>query len=103
MLSANLKGPLDIVGGIVASKDEVVRIDADGLIFAEPLPLCLLSAQLNRLSSQGQSAVIERVRPEVADRLRKMNVLGGMPRSVCGFLRQRRKEARQWFGPSAPN
>lgn len=76
MLAANVKGTLDLLGGITASKDEVVRIDADGLVFAEPLPLCLLAAQLNRLSSQGQTAAIERVRPEVAERLRKMNVLG---------------------------
>jgi hypothetical protein len=76
MLAANVKATLDLLAGMVSSKDDVVRIDADGLIFAEPLPLCLLAAQLNRLSAQGQSAVIERVRPEVAARLRKMNVLG---------------------------
>lgn len=76
MVAANVKGTLDLLAGIVASRDEVVRIDADGLEFAEPLPLCLLAAQLNRLSSQGQSAIVERVRPEVASRLRKMNVLG---------------------------
>jgi anti-anti-sigma regulatory factor len=76
MLAANVKGTLDLLAEMVASKDDVVRIDADGLVFAEPLPLCLLAAQLNRLSAQGQSAVIERVRPEVAERLRKMNVLG---------------------------
>ena len=76
MLAANVKGTLDLLAGIVASHDEVVRVDADGLEFAEPLPLCLLAAQLNRLSIQGQSAIIERVRPEVASRLRKLNVLG---------------------------
>jgi signal transduction histidine kinase len=76
MLAANIKGTLDLLAEIVASKDDVVRIDADGLEFAEPLPLCLLAAQLNRLSSQGQVAAIERVRPEVAERLRRMNVFG---------------------------
>src|SRR5580704_14996684 len=76
MLAANVKGTLDLLGTMVSSKDDVVRIDADGLVFAEPLPLCLLAAQLNRLGMQGQSAAVERVRPDVAERLRRMNVLG---------------------------
>jgi anti-anti-sigma regulatory factor len=76
MLAANVKRTLDLLDGIVGSDLEVVRIDADDLEFAEPLPLCLLAAQLNRLSAQGQVAAVERVRPEVAERLRRMNVLG---------------------------
>lgn len=76
MLAAKVRQTIEMLDGIVGSEDEVVRIDADELEFAEPLSLCLLAAQLNRLHKQGQAAAVERVRPEVAERLRRMNVLG---------------------------
>jgi hypothetical protein len=76
MLAVKVRQTIEMLDGIVGSEDEVVRIDADELEFAEPLSLCLLAAQLNRLHNQGQTAAVERVRPEVAERLRRMNVLG---------------------------
>jgi hypothetical protein len=76
MLAADLRKTLGILDKIVESEQDVVRVDAEELQFAEPLPLCLLAAQLNTLSSIGKSAAVERVRPEVAKRLRRMNVLG---------------------------
>lgn len=76
MISVNVRSVLQLLDKIVDSEADTVRIDADDLQFAEPLPLCLLAARLNRLSRQGRVAAVERVRPDVADRLRRMNVLG---------------------------
>lgn len=77
MIVADIRKVLGVISAIGISDSTVVRVDADDLEFAEPLPLCLLAAQLNRLSRDGRIAVVERIRPAVAERLRRMNVLRG--------------------------
>lgn len=76
MLVPDIRRTLDLLSEVDACGEDIVHIDADALEFAEPLPLCLLAAQLNRLHAQGRAATVERLRPEVAERLRNMNVLG---------------------------
>jgi hypothetical protein len=76
MLAANIKAVLDVLLGISQSDSDRVQIDAHALEFSEPLPLCVLAVELNRLSRFGKTAVVEGLRPEVAERLRRMNVLG---------------------------
>lgn len=75
MLAANIKTTLGIVTDIVECGDSIVRVDAKALEFAEPLPMCLLAAQLHNLNRRGGTAEILNLRPEVAERLRRMDVL----------------------------
>jgi hypothetical protein len=75
MLAADLKSTLAVLTKILDCEDSVVRVNARALEFAEPLPMCLLAAQLHNLNRLGGVAEIFDLKPEVAERLRKMDVL----------------------------
>lgn len=75
MLAADLPRVMRSITAIDPMADDTVMIDAEELEFAEPLPLCLLAAQLSNLQRLGGKASIEKLRQPVADRLERMNVL----------------------------
>ena len=76
MLAADLPRVMRSISAIDPMAEDTVIVDAEELEFAEPLPLCLLAAQLSNLQRLGGKAAIEKMRQPVADRLKRMNVLG---------------------------
>lgn len=75
MLAADMPRVMKLIAAIDPMAETTVVIDAGQLEFAEPLPLCLLAAQLSNLQRLGGRATIERLRRPVAERLERMNVL----------------------------
>jgi len=75
MLAADLPRVMQCIAQIDPAARGRLLINAEELEFAEPLPLCLLAAQLTNLHRVGGTAAIERLRKPVAERLERMNVL----------------------------
>lgn len=77
MLGADTRRVLQILQHArdLAAENDIVHIDAIDLEMAEPLPMCLLGCLLHDIRRIGGTASVENLRQEVAERLKRMDVL----------------------------
>jgi hypothetical protein len=75
MLGDNLPLLVRITTALVDDYSPTVECNAEDLITAEPVALCLLAAAFGQLERRGQSARIRGLRPEVKENLERLDVL----------------------------
>jgi signal transduction histidine kinase len=75
MLGDNLPLLVRITTALVDDYSPTVECNAEDLITAEPVALCLLAAAFGQLERRGQSARIRGLRPEVKENLEQLDVL----------------------------
>jgi hypothetical protein len=75
MLGDNLPQLIEIATAISDDYSSTVECNAEQLVTAEPVALCLLAASFVHLERRGQHAQIRGLRPEVRQNLQKLDVL----------------------------
>jgi len=75
MLGDNLQQLVGIATAITDDYSAVVECNAERLVTAEPVALCLLAASFARLESRGQRVRIRGLHPEVRQNLERLDVL----------------------------
>jgi hypothetical protein len=75
MLGDNLPQLIRIAAAITDEYSPIVECNAERLVTAEPVALCILAASFGQLESRGQLARVRGLRPEVRENLERLNVL----------------------------
>ncbi|MBS0421447.1 MAG: ATP-binding protein [Proteobacteria bacterium] len=75
MLGEDLPALVGIATAILDDYECTVECNAEQLITAEPVALCLLAASFWQLERRGQHALIQGLRPEVRQNLEQLDVL----------------------------
>jgi hypothetical protein len=76
MLGEDLPQLVRIATAIADDYSSTVECNAEHLVTAEPVALCLLAASFGQLERRGQRARIRGLRPEVKQNLERLDVLG---------------------------
>ena len=76
MLGEDLPQLVRIATAIADDYSSTVECNAEHLVTAEPVALCLLAASFGQLERRGQCARIRGLRPEVKQNLQRLDVLG---------------------------
>jgi len=75
MLGDDLPRLVKIATAIADDYSSIVECNAERLVTAEPVALCLLAASFAQLERRGQHARIRGLRPEVRENLERLDVL----------------------------